>query len=87
MISRAFGAVHTNISLLTLRSVLLDRDTRVVLGLNIASEFGDLVATLLESWDGDLRRGEAFASVALQCTSMATVATALRAYEATSGAD
>jgi hypothetical protein len=84
MTTRAFGAVHTNVSLLTLRAALLHRDTRVVLGLNIACEFGDLVATLLERRDGDLSRGEALASVTLQCTSMATFATVLRTYVAAS---
>jgi hypothetical protein len=79
MTTRAFGAVHTNLSLLTLRAALLNRDTRVALGLNIACDLGDLIATLLERRDGDLSRGETLASVALQSASMATWTTVLRA--------
>lgn len=79
MTTRAFGAVHTNLSLLTLRAAFLNRDTRVALGLNIACDFGDLVATLLERRDGDLGRGEVLASVVLQSAGMATWTTVLRA--------
>jgi predicted outer membrane lipoprotein len=77
MTTRGFGAVHTNLSLLTLDAALSNRNTRVALGLNLACDFGDLVATLLEWRDGDLRRGEVLASVALQSVSMAAFGSVL----------
>ena len=83
MTTRAFGAVHANLSLFTLRAALLGRDQRAALGLNIACDFGDLVATLLERRDGDLGRVEVLASVALQSSSMATSTAILHASRAT----
>ena len=41
MTTRAFGAVHTNVALLTLRAALLDRDRKLALGLNIGCDLGD----------------------------------------------
>ena len=79
MTTRGFGAVHTNLSLFTLRAALSGRDRRFALGLNITCDLGDLVATLLERRHGDLSRGEAIASVALQSASMATSTAILRA--------
>jgi hypothetical protein len=79
MTTRAFGAVHTNLSLVTLRAAFLNRDTRIALGLNLGCDFGDLIATLLEWRDGDLSAAAAVASVALQSASMATWTTVLRA--------
>ncbi len=81
MTTRGFGAVHTNLSLLTLDAALSNRNTRLALGLNIACDFGDLVATLLERRDGDLRRGEVLASVALQSASIAAFGSVLRAQD------
>ncbi len=80
MTTRGFGAVHTNLSLLTLDAALFNRNTRLALGLNIACDFGDLVATLLERRDGDLHRGEVLASVALQSASMAAFGSVLRTH-------
>lgn len=80
MTTRGFGAVHVNLSLLTLGAALRNRNTRVALGPNLACDFGDLVATLLERRDGDLARGEALASVALQTTSMAAFGSVLRTH-------
>jgi hypothetical protein len=79
MTTRGFGAVHTNLSLLTLRSAMLNRDKRLALGLNLGCDLGDLVATLLERRDGELTTGATAASVALQSASMATWITVLRA--------
>ena len=79
MTTRGFGAVHTNLALLTLRSALSNRDTRIAIGLNLGCDLGDLIATLLERRDGELNRSYALASVALQSASMATWVTALRA--------
>ena len=78
MTTRAFGAVNANVALLTLRAAFLDRDKRLALGLNITTDFGDLIATLLEWRDGDLGRGPMLASVALQSAGMATWTTVLR---------
>jgi len=79
MTTRAFGAVHTNLSLLTLRSAFLNRDRRIALGLNLGCDLGDLIATLLEWRDGELSGGATAASVALQSASMATWTAVLRA--------
>ena len=72
MTTRAFGAVHTNLSLLTLRAAIQNRDTRIALGLNLGCDFGDLVATLLEWREGELPGSLAGASAVLQAAGMAT---------------
>jgi hypothetical protein len=79
MTTRAFGAVHVNLALLTLRAALLDRDARTALGLNIGCDIGDLLATLLE-WrqGGALDSGLVAGSAALQSAATATWITALR---------
>jgi hypothetical protein len=82
MTTRAFGAVHVNVALLTLRSTVLNRDTRLALRLNIGCDLGDMVATGLEWRDGDLPAGALAASAALQSAAMATWATALRSLSA-----
>jgi hypothetical protein len=79
MTTRAFGAVNANIALLTLRSALAGRDIRLALGVNVAVDFGDLVATLLEWRDGDLGPAETVASVALQSAGIVSWTSLLRA--------
>lgn len=79
MTTRAFGAVHANLALLTLRAAFLDRDIKMAAGLNFGCDLGDNIATLLEWRDGELSGGAAAASVALQSAGMATWATVLRA--------
>jgi hypothetical protein len=71
--------VHANLSLLSLRAALLNRDARTAVGLNLGCDLGDLVATLLEWRDGELSDGATVASVALQSASLATWATVLGA--------
>jgi hypothetical protein len=80
MTTRAFGAVHVNVALLSLRAALLDRDVRLALALNTACDFGDLVATVLE-WQrgGDLPMGALIGSAAVQSTGMAIWTSGLRA--------
>ena len=78
MTTRAFGAVHTNVSLLSLRSALLDRDMPLLLGLNLGCDLGDLIATLLEWRNGDLPGVAAFGSFAVQSAGMTTWGLALR---------
>jgi hypothetical protein len=78
MTTRAFGAVHTNVAMLTLRSALLNRDLRLVLGLNIGCDLGDLAATVLESRNGDLPAGALIGSAVVQSVGMATWTIVLR---------
>ncbi|MFL5907776.1 MAG: hypothetical protein ACJ75Z_09305 [Solirubrobacterales bacterium] len=78
MTTRAFGAVHTNVSLLTLKAALQRRDEKVALALNLGCDLGDLIATLLERRNGDLPDMAAVGSVAVQSTGMAIWITALR---------
>jgi hypothetical protein len=65
MTTRAYGAVHTNLSLLTLRAAALDRDTSVAVALNLGCDAGDLVATFLEWRGGELPTLAAIGSAAL----------------------
>jgi len=78
MTTRAFGAVHTNVSLLTLRAAAVDRDLRLLLGLNLGCDLGDLVATILEWREGELPIGALIGSAVVQSAGMATWTTALR---------
>jgi hypothetical protein len=78
MTTRAFGAVHTNLSLLSLRAALVDRDLRLALGLNIGCDLGDLIATFLEWHDGDLPAAAAVGSTVVQSAGVATWSTVLR---------
>lgn len=48
MLIRAFGGVHTHVALLTLRAAVLNRDTRLAVGLNLGCDGADMAATLLE---------------------------------------
>src|ERR1700751_3613131 len=66
MTTRAFGAVHANIAPLSLRAAATGRDVRLALGLNVASDLGDLVATALEWRGGDLPAGAAVGSTVVQ---------------------
>jgi hypothetical protein len=45
---RGFGGLHVAIALLTLRAAIQDRNTRMLLGLNVGCELSDMAATLLE---------------------------------------
>jgi hypothetical protein len=79
MTTRAFGAVHINVSLLSLRAAIGSRDTRLAGALNLGCDLGDLLATVLEWREGELTAGPAMASVALQSASVATWTMVLRA--------
>jgi hypothetical protein len=72
MTTRAFGAVHSNLSLFTLRAALRHQNKQLVLRLNLGCDFGDLIATLVEWRTGDLRAATAVGSVALQSAGIAT---------------
>ncbi len=45
---RGFGGLHISVALLTLRAAVQNRNTRLLLGLNVGCELTDLAATLLE---------------------------------------
>ena len=79
MTTRAFGAVHINVALLTLGAALADRDTELALKLNLGCDAGDAAATLLEWRAGDLPAVATLASVALQSSGLALWSSALRA--------
>ena len=78
MTTRAFGGVHVNVALLTLRAAATGRDTRLALALNLGCDTGDLVATLLEARTGDLARDLAVGGTALQSTGIAVWGSLLR---------
>jgi hypothetical protein len=78
MTTRAFGAVHVNVSLLTLRAAILERDTRLALGLNLGCDVGDLIATILEWRGGELPRAAATGSAVVQLTGMSIWGALLR---------
>ena len=78
MTTRAFGGAHVNLSLLSLRAALLERDVRTATALNLGFDFADLTATLLEWRDGELGDGATMASALLQSASMATWVSVLR---------
>jgi hypothetical protein len=78
MTTRAFGGVHVNVALLTLRAAAQDRDTRTALGLNLGCDLGDLIATVLTWRDGDLPRGAVVGSAVVQSAGMATWGSLLR---------
>jgi hypothetical protein len=79
MTTRAVGAVHTNVSLLSLRAAGLDRCVRLALALNIGCDLGDLIATFLEWHNGDLPVAAVVGSAVVQSTGIATWSALLRA--------
>ncbi len=80
MTTRAFGAVHTNLSLLSLRAALENRDIRLALGLNVGCDLGDLIATLLEWRYGGLPVGGVIGSTGLQSAGIATWSILIREF-------
>ncbi len=78
MTTRAFGAVHTNVSLLSLRAGVANRDVPLALSLNIGCDLGDLIATFLEWRRDGLPGAAAVGSLAVQSAGIATWSMALR---------
>lgn len=72
MTTRALGAVHINLSILTLRAAVRNHDIPVVLALNLGCDLGDLIATLMEWRTGDLPPVAGVGSVVLQSVGIAT---------------
>jgi hypothetical protein len=54
MTTRAFGALHANLALQTIRAALSDRDVGFVLALNLTSDIADTLGPTLEWRYGDL---------------------------------
>lgn len=78
MTTRGFGALHANLALMTVRSAVLDRDTRFGLRLNIGCDLTDLLATVLEWREGELPTGALLGSAAVQSAFVAIWTAAMR---------
>ncbi len=74
---RGFGGLHVSIALLTLRAALRNRNTRLLLDLNVGCELSDAVATLLEWRARDRADPVVRGSLALASVGLATWTTAL----------
>ncbi len=75
---RAFGGLHVNIALLTLRAAVLNHDTELALRLNIGCELSDLATTLLEWRDRGGPDRILLGSAVVASAGLATWTTALR---------
>ena len=78
MTTRAFGALHVNLALQTIRAALSGRDVDVVLALNLTSDVADALGPTLEWRYGDLPTGAAVANAVVQSMNMATWIVLLR---------
>ena len=78
MTTRGFGSLHSNLALVSIRSAIIDRDLRLILGLNIGCDFGDLIATLLEWRKHELPAAAFVGSLALQSVGITVSSLALR---------
>jgi PPOX class probable F420-dependent enzyme len=75
---RGFGGLHANIAALTLHGAVRDRNTRLLLGLNLGCELSDVTATLLE-WRARGRADRVLGgSLLLACAGLVTWTVALR---------
>lgn len=77
MTTRAFGALHVNLGLHTIRSALSDRNVGFVLALNLTSDLADTLGPTLEWKLGDLPTWAALANATVQSFSMVTWSTLL----------
>ena len=78
MTTRAFGALHVNLALQTIRAALSGRDVDVVLALNLTSDVADALGPTLEWRYGDLPTGAAVANAVVQSMNMTTWIVLLR---------
>lgn len=78
MTTRAFGALHVNLALQTIRAAVADRDVGFVLVLNLTSDLADTVGPTLEWRLGDLPTWAALANATVQSLNMITWITLLR---------
>jgi hypothetical protein len=77
MTTRAFGALHVNLALQTIRAAVTGRDVAFVLTLNLTSDVADTVGPILEWRFGDLPTWAALANATVQSLSLATWSTLL----------
>ncbi|HEY5342405.1 MAG TPA: hypothetical protein VIJ66_01955 [Solirubrobacteraceae bacterium] len=80
---RGFGGLHTSIALLTLRAARRNRNTRLLLALNLGCELSDLAATLLEWRDREHADPVVLGSLVVALVGIAAWTSALRALPAT----
>lgn len=76
MTTRAFGAVHVNVAVATLRAAVKEANLAQMLALNIGCDAGDLLATVMERRHG-LPRIALVGSAAVQSAGMTAWAYAL----------
>jgi hypothetical protein len=72
MTTRAFGALHSNLALQTVRAALTDRDVGFVLALNLTSDIADTLGPTLEWRYGDLPTRAALVNAVVQSVGLVT---------------
>jgi hypothetical protein len=77
MTTRAFGALHANLALQTIRAAATDRDVDFVLALNLTSDVADTLGPTLEWRYGDLPRWAALLNAGVQSVGLASWSTLL----------
>jgi hypothetical protein len=70
MTTRAFGALHANIALQTIRAVVVDRNVDFVLALNLFTDVADTLGPTLEWRYGDLPPLAALGNALVQSTGL-----------------
>lgn len=72
MTTRAFGALHANLALQTMRAAATDRQVGFVLVLNLTSDLADTLGPTLEWRYGDLPRWAALTNAGVQSLGVAS---------------
>jgi hypothetical protein len=72
MTTRAFGALHANLALHTVRAAVTGRRVDFLLVLNLTSDFADMLGPTLEWRYGDLPLWAALTNAAIQSLGLAT---------------
>jgi hypothetical protein len=72
MTTRAFGALHANLALQTIRAAVTDRDVSFVLALNLTSDIADTLGPTLEWRYGELPMVAALGNAAVQSIGLVT---------------
>lgn len=86
MTTRAFGALHANLALQTIRAAVTDRDVGFVLALNLTSDIADTLGPTLEWRYGDLPMRWAVVNAAVQSLGLVAWSVLLRRRRAMSPA-
>ena len=71
MTTRAFGALHANLALQTIRAAVTGRDVGFVLALNLTSDLADTLGPTLEWRYGDLPPWAVLTNAAVQSVGLA----------------